>query len=85
MVVLKLEMWPKGQQSKAYSLGTMKIALDPHITPTDTLRSYTWFCTRRNEKGLWKKGHIGGHNPKQRGPWDLLYRILRDAVGYRNP
>lgn len=85
MVVIQVQMWPRGDRSRAYSLGTLTLALDPATKPTDTRRSYSWRITKKNEKGTWKSGHIGDHNPARRGVWDLVYRILRDAVGNRNP
>lgn len=33
----------------------------------------------------WKRGRVLGFRRKTRGPWDLLYLALRDAVGDRNP
>lgn len=84
MLVIQLQMWPRGDKSKAYSMGTLTIALDPSTLPTDTKRSYTWRITRFKDKGTWKSGRIEGHTPKTRGPWDLIFRILRDVVGYRN-
>lgn len=84
MVVIQVQMWPRGSKAEAYSLGTLTIALDP-VTSTPTLRNYTWRITRLRDKGTWKSGRIEGHTPKTRGPWDLLYRILRNVVGHRNP
>jgi hypothetical protein len=83
MVVVKVQMWPRGNEAEAYSLGTLTIALDPG-TSTPTLRDYTWRITRFKDKGTWKSGRIEGHTPKTRGPWDLFFRILRDVVGHRN-
>lgn len=84
MLVIQVQMWPRGDKSKAYSLGTLTVALDPNTVPTDRLRNYSWRITRFKDKGTWKSGRIEGHNPKTRGPWDLIFRILRDAVGFRN-
>lgn len=35
-------------------------------------------------RGIWRRGTVTGHNRKARGPWDLLFRVLRDAVAKRN-
>jgi len=32
----------------------------------------------------WKKGTLKSFPRQERGPWDLLYLVLRDAVGKRN-
>lgn len=85
MIVLKLEMWPQGDQKRAYTLATAVASLDPKTAHTNTSRSYNWRLSRLGNKGTWKSGKVDGHNKNLRGPWDLLYRILRDAVGSRNP
>jgi hypothetical protein len=84
MLVIQVQMWPGGDKSKAYSMGTLTVALDPSTLATDITRGYTWRITRFKDKGTWKSGRIDGHNPKTRGPWDLIFRILRSAVGVRN-
>lgn len=40
---------------------------------------------RRRQRDLWREGFIDDFPRKRLGPWDLLYRALRDAVGDRNP
>lgn len=84
MVVVKIEMWPKGQESKAYHLGTLKICLDPKTKIEDKTRSYSWFAEKKGGGIFKKKGSIDGHNPKSKNQWDLLFGILRQMVGYRN-
>jgi len=83
MIVMQVQMWPKGDKSKAYSLGTLTIALED--INDKGLRAYSWSLTKFRDKGRWKSGAIAGHNPRVRGPWDLIFRILREAVGRRNP
>lgn len=77
-------MWPGGDKTKAYPLGTMTVALDEDLTVSENFRGYRWRITTFDGKRTWKAGTIEGHTPKTRGPWDLLYRILRKAVGPRN-
>jgi len=36
------------------------------------------------DRGIWKSGTVTGHNRRTRGPWDLLFLCLLDAVGERN-
>jgi hypothetical protein len=83
MVVVKVEMWPQGQASKAYSLGSLTLSLDPDTRPEDTQRAYTWRLTGKRGQTL-KSGRIEGHTPKTKGVWDLLLRTLQLAYGYRN-
>lgn len=84
MLVIQVQMWPRGDKTKAYSMGTLTLSLDPDTLPEDQLRNYVWRITKFQDKGTWKTGRIEGHNPKTRGPWDLIYRILKQAVGVRN-
>lgn len=84
MLHIQIQMWPQGDKTRAYSLGTLTVALDPGTLPTASKRNYAWRITRRREKGTLKSGRIEGHTPRTRGPWDLVYRILRDAYGARN-
>lgn len=75
-------MWPKGDESKAYSLGVMTVILKG--SDERGLRRYDWTISKLGGVGVWKRGSINGHDPKRRGPWDLIYRILVLAVGSRN-
>lgn len=83
MVVISVDMWPQGDQTKAHSLGKMTLTLK--AVGVDGRRSYEWEITKFGGTGVWKKGSISGHDPKTRGPWDLIYRVLAQAVGARNP
>lgn len=83
MLVMQIQMWPKGDRSKAYSVGTLKVALTDINDKGH--RSYNWSLSKFRDRGVWKTGTIDGHNPRCRGPWDLIFRILRKAVGQRNP
>jgi len=85
MLVIQIQMWPKGDKTKAYSLGTLKVALSRTLSKNFSNRGYDWDITKKGDKGTWKKGQITGHNPRVRGQWDLVYRILKQAVGERNP
>lgn len=82
MVVIRAEMWPKGDETKAYFLGTVVIVLKG--IDEKGLRRYEWAISKFKSKTVWKRGTIDGHNPKNRGLWDLLYRIMELAAGARN-
>lgn len=82
MVVIRVDMWPNGDETKSYSLGSMTIVLKG--LDANGLRKYEWAISKFGSKAIWKRGFIEGHNPKTRGPWDLLFRILGMAVGSRN-
>lgn len=84
MLVMQIQMWPGGDKTKAYPMGTITVALDEDLTVSDNFRGYQWRITTFNGKKTWKKGTIEGHTPNSKGPWDLLFRVLRKAVGSRN-
>jgi len=84
MLVIQIQMWPKGDKSKAYSLGTLTVALSKVLTKNFSNRGYDWAITKKGDRQTWKTGEITGHNPRTRAQWDLVYRILKQAVGDRN-
>jgi len=85
MIRVKIELWPLGDKTKARSLGSMEIALDPKTLLTPKVGSYNYRILQwGKDRKTWKKGHVGNHDRMHRGPWDLLYRCLVDAVASRN-
>lgn len=67
---------------KARSLGSLKIINDG--TGDLRFRNYDYEISKFGERGTWKKGNVKGLDTSRRGPWDLLYMILKKAVGGRN-
>lgn len=91
MIYVRIEIWPKGDRSRARLLG------EGHITnvrpPDGTSRTldvghYEVALMRSPEysvrPGIWKQGHVGNFPRQRLGPWDLLLRALLVTVGYRN-
>ena len=76
-------MWPGGDQTKAYHLGTMMIANDAS-SPTDSIGNYEAVLSQKGSGKLWKTASVKGFPRKRLGHYDLLYRVLRAAVGERN-
>jgi len=82
MLVVKIEMWPKGDKTKARVLGEAEIA---NVGGTQEVGDYDvrllkWGAGRRT----WKKGRVTGFPRLKLGPWDLLYRALAAIVAGRN-
>ncbi len=44
----------------------------------------SYVLTRMDERGAWKKGRIENFPRLRLGPHDLLYRVLKSVVGWRN-
>ena len=44
----------------------------------------SYVLTRMDERGAWKKGIISNFPKLRLGPHDLLYRVLKSVIGWRN-
>ncbi len=44
----------------------------------------SYVLTRMDERGAWKKGTIDNFPRLKLGPYDLLYRVLKSVIGWRN-
>jgi hypothetical protein len=86
MLVIKIEIWPLGQESLKRELGTAYIAND--ISGDRTTGNYNYRLMKSPEyakrPGVWKRGRVENFPRQRLGPWDLLFRALRDSVEYRN-
>jgi hypothetical protein len=83
MLRVTVELLPQGDETKAEHLGTATIANDG--TGTIEFGNYVArFSKWGQPNDIWKKGTVRNFPRKGRGPWDLLYLALRDAVGSRN-
>ncbi len=95
MIVVKIELWPGGDESKAREIGRIDIA--NNLKGDSNRGTYTVVLHKRLGKvkrGIWKQGmvdidnaekfEIEGFNRINRGPYDLLYLALKKLVGNRN-
>ena len=91
MLVLKIEMWPNGDESKAYEHSRAYISNDARTTlkTRGTHGSYTvrfMQSCRYNPKKVWKQGRAENIHRTRRGLWDILYVALRSiGMEKRNP
>jgi hypothetical protein len=83
MIHVEITMWPGGDEDKAYHLGTILIAND---ATSDNLNvgNYAAVLSKKGGNGVWKEARVTGFPRKRLGPYDLLFRVLRAAVGNRN-
>jgi hypothetical protein len=93
MIVVKVEMWPGGDERRAEEFSRAYIANEVTTTVSTQGRQGTYTvrlmggiwgrpdCLKRT----WKMGKVEGFDRVKQGVWDLIYLALRDTVGYRNP
>ena len=81
MIVIKIEMWPFGEEENKYSLGTAHISNDASGTRTVGHYGFKLFDKRGRK---FKEGKIKNFPRRRLLVWDLLLRVLRDAFGERN-
>jgi hypothetical protein len=99
MLYIRIELWPHGNKERARLLGEATIAnvtrsriaagqRGPTFDPR-TQGDYEVRLMKSDEyaskPGVWKAGAVFDFPRKRLGPWDLLFRALRAAIGQRNP
>lgn len=101
MLVIKIELWPKGNYKAARSLGVATISNIGGDNATGDYecrlfksaayssqaekRPLEEMCTRPLARETWRVGTLKGFPRLDLGPWDLLFRALGLLVGMRNP
>lgn len=84
MLIITVELVPHGNLSKKRLLARALIANDG--TGDEQTGNYTFNLSKRGKPyDVWRAGRIEGFPRKRLGPWDLLYRVLRAELAYRNP
>lgn len=87
MIVVKLELWPKGDESRKVDLGTAHIT---NVSGAGRLASYSIrllkgarYSKRPGE--LYKSGEVPAFPrlDKRWGPWELLALALEATIGTR--
>lgn len=105
MLYIRIELWPRGDRSKAKVLGEATIA---NVGGSEQRGSYKARLSKANgfrcramrpntsrdlevarvtgplEGSVWKETAVRDFPRKRLGPWDLLYRVLQAAIGFRN-
>lgn len=100
MIVIRLEMWPKGDHTRARSLGVATITnvggnlkigeyeatlfKSAEYSDRAEKRPIHEMLTKPKSHEIWRKGKVSGFPRLKLGPWDLLFRVLRALVAGRN-
>lgn len=86
MIVIRIEMWPRGRPERKYHLGTAVLTNDG--TGTGHVGHYKFQIGRRGVEDIrarpWRTGEVKNFPRQRLGVWDLLFRALKDAIGKRN-
>lgn len=89
MIVVRVELWRKGDPNDVETLGTAVIGND--LSGTLYRGNYNVYLGRFHEiatnkvmKRPWQTGRVEDFPRRSLGPWDLLYRALKETVGGRN-
>lgn len=86
MIVVRIEMWPHGDERLKREIGAAMITNQG--TGTRDAGNYTVRLMKSAEyarsPGVWKRGEVEGFPRLRLGPWDLLYRALHATVASRN-
>ncbi len=84
MVVVKIELWPGGDQSKARTLGMAMITNDGSgdvatgSYDVELSHSGRYF----GRPGCWRRGEVKNHD-RQLSPYHLVLSALRAALGWK--
>lgn len=82
MIVVRVELWPKGDQQRARLLGLMRIANDG--SGSEALGNYHVTIDKSPEyakrPGIYRRGRVQGFR-RRLGPWPLLQAALTACLG----
>ncbi len=83
MVVIKLEIWPGGDESKARPLGRIDIANDNTGTEESGNYKARLYHAGRfwGRPGFWKFGSVQGYRRLVQSPYHLVLMALKSALG----
>jgi len=82
MVVVRIELWPFGQQDKSRLLGVVKIAND--LSGDKKYGNYVVDLSHAGKylgkkKGVWKSGRVK-HHLRRLSPYHLVYKALKASL-----
>lgn len=89
MIRVTIELLPGGFEDGKETIGLIEIVNDGIKSRNDLTKGdyqYKMMKSARYAKtpGVYKQGKVGGFDRVKRGPYDLLYLVLKNAIGARN-
>lgn len=81
MIRVTIEMLPRGNEARKYTLGTLTIHNDGGTATQGEYEAVAY--GKRGQR--WRTARVGGFPRKRLLAFDLLYRVLREMCGGRNP
>lgn len=82
MIVVRIEMWPKGFEANKYPLGEIRIT---NVGGDERTADYGVIMKTRRLQSIWRTGTVTGFKRAALGPYDLLLRALIVCIGNRAP
>jgi len=87
MIVVKVELWPSGDESRKQDLGTAQIFNLSNLAEVSAygVRLLKGAAYSKRPGQAYKEGRVEAfpRTDKRWGPWELLALALESAVGYR--
>lgn len=86
MIVVKLELWPGGDESRAEDLGSAIITNESNLSDISSYSVRLLKGKRYSARsGVWRSGEVKGfpRTDTRVGPWELLFLALESALGKR--
>lgn len=83
MVVVTVELWPKGVEAAKRKIGEARIS--NLCTGSTTVGNYKYTLSDKSGTRRYKEGEVTNFPRSRLLVWDLLFRVLESAVGYKNP
>jgi hypothetical protein len=80
MLVVKIELWPGGDERSAKMLGIGKIVNDGRGCE----KRGSYYFTLRTVRRVWAIGRVEGFARKSRNAWELLHLCLKAAIEGNN-
>lgn len=88
MIKVTIELWPLGFERYKKKIGEIDIWNDGSSPDGGTRSSksgnYKFKLFKRGLQTVWKQGEVTGFPRLRLGPYDLLYRCLKEVLRGRN-
>ncbi len=78
MLVINIQIWPKGDETKAKTIAMAKITNDG--TGTKAMGNYTYQLWTEHRPLKHGKGRIHGFLRNRKNVWHLLFLILKECL-----